>query len=58
MATYEYRCAKDNSYVVMTRSIDDRDKSVPCPECNSDMSRIYNATPVHFKGSGFYSTGG
>ena len=42
----------------MTRSIDDRDKSVPCPECNSDMSRIYNATPVHFKGSGFYSTGG
>ena len=30
----------------------------PCPSCANVMIRIWSPTPTHFKGSGFYSTGG
>ena len=29
-----------------------------CPFCGETMQRIWTATPVHFKGNGFYSTDG
>jgi putative FmdB family regulatory protein len=58
MPTYEYQCKDDKTKATMTRSIDDRDNPVECPACGLTMARIYLATPVHFKGTGFYSTGG
>lgn len=27
-----------------------------CPTCKGDITRIYDAPPLKFKGSGFYST--
>lgn len=30
----------------------------PCPSCANMMVRIWSPIPTHFKGSGFYSTGG
>jgi predicted nucleic acid-binding Zn ribbon protein len=29
-----------------------------CPVCGDKLKRIYDATPIHFKGGGFYKTGG
>jgi predicted nucleic acid-binding Zn ribbon protein len=35
------------------------DEIIPiCEFCDSEMVRIYNAAPVKFNGTGFYSTGG
>jgi putative FmdB family regulatory protein len=31
---------------------------LPCPSCGNLMVRIWSSIPVHFKGTGFYSTGG
>jgi putative FmdB family regulatory protein len=58
MPTYSYRCPKDNTQSTYTRTIDDRDNPVECSACGGEMNREYLATPVHFKGTGFYSTGG
>ena len=43
---------------VHSRNIDDRDQLPTCRDCNITMDRIWQATPTHFKGGGFYSTGG
>ncbi|NDB57078.1 zinc ribbon domain-containing protein [bacterium] len=29
-----------------------------CTLCGSTMNRLWTANPVHFKGTGFYKTGG
>jgi predicted nucleic acid-binding Zn ribbon protein len=29
-----------------------------CEKCGDKLRRIYDATPVKFNGTGFYSTGG
>ena len=58
MPTYSYRCKSDNTQTSLTRVVDDRDLPVECPACGREMAREYLSTPIHFKGSGFYSTGG
>jgi len=58
MATYEYKCDADSSIIAITRGMTE-DEIIPyCDECNEPMVRLYNAAPVKFNGSGFYSTGG
>lgn len=56
MPTYDYRCDGDKTLLSYTRTIQERDNPVACPNCGEDMRREYIATPVHFKGSGFYTT--
>ena len=58
MPTYSYRCQDDKTLLELSRSVDERDDLAECPQCNREMSREYQANPVHFKGTGFYSTGG
>ena len=58
MPTYSYRCLDDKTLTELSRSVDERDDLVECPQCNREMTREYQANPVHFKWTGFYSTGG
>jgi putative FmdB family regulatory protein len=58
MPTYTYRCAACRNVWDEQRTVDERDKPKDgCPLCMMDATaRIYQPTPTHFKGSGFYST--
>lgn len=58
MPNYEYKCKECNATEEGYRHIDDRDNLPKCNTCGILMDRIWQATPAHFKGSGFYSTGG
>ena len=58
MATYEYQCKDDEFKVNITRGMTEQEIVPYCDECNEPMKRIYNAAPVKFNASGFYSTGG
>jgi len=58
MPTYEFICPICGTTRELSRHVDDRDDLVSCPKCNREMVREYQANPVHFKGTGFYSTGG
>ena len=57
MPTYEYRCRKCHSLIVLSRKAEERDEEISCP-CGQVSSRIYSSPAVQFKGTGFYSTGG
>lgn len=58
MPTYEYRCDDDKTLITLSRSVDERDDLVECSTCGREMRREYNAVPIKFNGTGFYSTGG
>lgn len=58
MATYEYKCKEDDSIVKITRGMTEKEIIPYCDQCNEPMTRIYNAAPVKFNATGFYSTGG
>ncbi len=53
MPYYDFECK------VCTKITETTDPAIPfCTSCGNLMTRIWSATPAHFKGSGFYSTGG
>lgn len=53
MPYYDFECKTCTKVVEIT------EPTPPvCTGCGGVMVRIYSATPIHFKGSGFYSTGG
>jgi putative FmdB family regulatory protein len=55
MPTYEYRCPKGHTFELFHRMSDDSPTS--CEVCGATpVERILFAPPIHFKGSGFYST--
>lgn len=56
MPVYSYSCKHCELVTQMVRPIADRDLTVICLDCQLPMQRIIEATPVHFKGSGFYAT--
>ena len=58
MATYEYECPGDGQVIKIQRPMADDEPDYFCPVCGDKLRRIYDATPIHFKGSGFYKTGG
>ena len=58
MPTYSYRCLDDKTLQELSRNVNERDDLVECPQCSREMTREYQPNPVHFKGAGFYSTGG
>ncbi len=58
MATYEYKCDTDFRTVLVVRGMTEEEVVPICQLCDKEMVRIYNAAPVKFKGTGFYSTGG
>lgn len=58
MATYEYECVKEGEKVIIRRPMADDEPDYFCEKCGDKLKRVYEATPVKFNGSGFYSTGG
>lgn len=60
MPNYEYKCSWCNTSFEEFRKVDDRNNLPFCPYCDriDEVTRVIQATPTHFKGSGFYSTGG
>ena len=60
MPTYEYYCSNCNISFEDYKKVDERDNWRNCPQCDKieNVTRVIQATPTHFKSSGFYSTGG
>ncbi len=57
MPFYTYRCSKCLNIFEEFRYPQDYRKEAICPECGSvNTVKLLNATPIHFKGSGFYTT--
>ena len=59
MPTYEYKCKTHNDESKEEyRTVDERDSFPLCDHCKEPMYRVWQANPVKFNGTGFYSTGG
>lgn len=64
MATYEYECGGETgcsaggAVITVTRGMTEPEEEYNCVVCGYKLKRIYNAAPVKFNGTGFYSTGG
>lgn len=56
MPKYDYKCDKCTDVIEIVKSISE-DHPTKC-NCGGNLSQIFHATPVTFKGSGFYKTGG
>ena len=55
MPTYEYKCNVCGNQQEIAKEFGD--DSVPTC-CQASMTRVWSSTPVIFKTSGFYKTGG
>ena len=55
MPTYQYECTSCGHQFEQIQSFSD-EPIKHCPECNSEVKKIYSAVGVVFKGSGFYKT--
>jgi putative FmdB family regulatory protein len=53
---YEFKCPGCAVKLDQRRAIDDESPAPMCGDCLVSMERVFSATPVHFKGSGFYKT--
>lgn len=56
MPIYEYECKNNKHSYTEVRSINEDQKQTTCPQCQSDLSRVFEPTPTIFNGSGFYKT--
>jgi len=56
MPTYDYECPGEG--IKKELELPMNHKTPKCETCGAEMNRIYTANPVHFKGTGFYKTGG
>lgn len=59
MATYEYICADGHSNI-QVRGMSEEQVVFTCEQetCNAWLKRVWEASPIVFKGRGFYKTGG
>ena len=56
MPIYAYFCDRCNTKFEFWQSFDNRPKTV-CPDCQTvTLRKLYEPTPVHYKGEGFYAT--
>jgi len=53
---YDYLCGSCQKTITVTRSYQERETDVLCPQCGLKSSRVYNSTGIIFKGTGFYKT--
>jgi putative FmdB family regulatory protein len=58
MPIYEYECEMCHSHIELHQPVKEHEAPVVCPSCNCEhtMKRVYSASPVIFRGNGFYST--
>lgn len=57
MPTYEFSCPICNVITEQYFSIDS-EQIINCGDCAVRMEKRFVPNPVHFKGTGFYKTGG
>lgn len=55
MPTYEYECLACKTHFDRVQKFSDP-AITECPECGSNVRRVYHATGIVFKGSGWYIT--
>ena len=53
---YEFKCPNCSEKISQHRKMSDQVIAPMCGDCLVDMERVFSATPIHFKGSGFYVT--
>jgi len=53
---YEFKCPSCSERIAQTRKMSDQVMPPICGDCLVTMERVFSATPIHFKGSGFYAT--
>ena len=60
MPIYEFQCDNEDceadARIEKELSIFKVQDGIECPFCSELMRKVYSNVPVHFKGSGFYST--
>lgn len=57
MPKYEYYCTKCKNIFDKWVSYKEDPHKAQCPKCkNKKVKKIISSFPVHYKGSGFYST--
>ena len=57
MPVYLYACEKCEDNKELVKDMNDPDLE-NCPDCGSNIKRIFSVGGIAFKGKGFYSTGG
>ena len=57
MPVYLYACEKCEDNKELVKSMNDPDPK-DCPDCGSNIRRVFSVGGIAFKGKGFYSTGG
>lgn len=55
MPLYDYKCTKCGTVREVRHGFHESHDD-PCPQCGAAMTRVFNAAPIVFKGSGFYAT--
>ncbi|MBV8117905.1 MAG: FmdB family transcriptional regulator [Candidatus Eremiobacteraeota bacterium] len=55
MPLYEYKCAQCGKHIEVRHGFNERHRE-PCPACGGTLTRVFNPSPIVFKGSGFYAT--
>lgn len=56
MPLYAYHCDRCNTKFEFWQKFDDPARTV-CPDCQTvTLRKLYEPTPVHFKGNGYYVT--
>jgi putative FmdB family regulatory protein len=54
MPSYEFICENGHTYTEV-RSIHEDQKVFKCPECDAELKRVFESTPVSFRAGGFYA---
>ncbi len=55
MARYDYRCTSCGNVFEVEHPMSERPE-INCPTCGQPAERVFNASGISFKGSGFYNT--
>ena len=55
MPIYEYECGHCQCRFEMKQGFDEEPEAM-CPQCQGRARRVFQSTPIIFKGSGFYIT--
>lgn len=55
MPVYEYACTKCQHHFDIRHGADEK-PALSCPQCESDVKKVFHAAGIIFKGSGWYVT--